>query len=80
MRPIVVVDAWHDPSGPVVVTRSRVFGRHVALVRSVRRPSGELRRRTCVVVGDKLVVSEHSGPEALAYKLAKKWSERVPRR
>lgn len=77
MRPIVVTDAWHEPSGLVVVTRSRLLPGRVALVRSVRRDTGELSRRTCVPVGDRLVVSGHSVPGLLAYAVTRRVVDRV---
>lgn len=80
MRPIVVLDAWHEPSGPVVATPSRLLPRRVTVVRAVRRSSGELSRRTCVQYGDRLVVSPRSAPALLAYLLSKKVVDRVRRR
>jgi len=80
MRPFVVVDAWHEPSGAVLLTRSRLLPGRLTVLRSVRRATGELTRRTCVPVGDRLVVSRHSGVELLLYAASRKWVDRVRRR
>lgn len=80
MRPIVVLDAWHEPSGAVVATRSRLAPGRVTVLRSVRRATGELTRRQCVPVGDRLVVSSRSTAELLLYAVARRWIERVRHR
>lgn len=52
MRPMVIIDAWVEPAGDVVLMRSRLFPRHVAVLLSARRDNGRIQRRTCVRLGD----------------------------
>lgn len=47
----MIIDAWAEPAGDVVLLRSRLFPRHVAILLSARRDNGRVQRRTCVRLG-----------------------------
>jgi hypothetical protein len=58
MRPTRIIDAWVEPAGDVVLTRSRLFPRHVAVLLSARRDNGRIQRRTCIQLGSDVEVAE----------------------
>jgi len=58
MRPTMIIDAWAEPTGDVVLMRSRLFPRHVAVLLSARRDNGWLQRRTCIQLGQDVEVAE----------------------
>lgn len=80
MKPHVVVDAWYEPFGTVVLSRSRLFPRQLAVLRSVRDLTGDVSRRMCVEIGDSQAILERTAVEALAYRLVKGWAGRVRHR
>jgi hypothetical protein len=76
MRPPVIVDAWSEPLGSVVLARSRLFPWQVAVLLSVRHGSDRVWRRTCVAIGDTLVVSQRGVLAARVFQLFMKRSGR----
>jgi hypothetical protein len=58
MRPTMIIDAWAEPAGDVLVVRSRLFPRHVAVLLSARRSDGRVARRTCVQLGDDVEIAD----------------------
>ena len=58
MRPTMIIDAWAESAGDVVLLRSRLFPRHVAVLLSARRDTGQVQRRTCVRLGSDVEAAE----------------------
>jgi hypothetical protein len=54
----MIIDAWAESAGDVVLMRSRLFPRHVAVLLSARRDNGKVQRRTCIRLGDDVEVAE----------------------
>jgi hypothetical protein len=58
MRPTMIIDAWAEPAGDVLLVRSRLFPRHVAVLLSARRADGRVARRTCIQLGDDVEIAD----------------------
>ncbi|HZM82675.1 MAG TPA: hypothetical protein VFC19_43715 [Candidatus Limnocylindrales bacterium] len=54
----MIIDAWVEPAGDVVLMRSRLFPRHVAVLLSARRDNGRIQRRTCIRLGSDVEAAE----------------------
>lgn len=66
MRPTMIIDAWVEPAGDVVLMRSRLFPKHVAVLLSARRDNGRIQRRTCIRLGEDV---EAAGRGVIAARL-----------
>ena len=58
MGPTMLIDAWPEAAGDVMLVRSRVFPRHVAVLLSARRADGRVQRRTCIRLGDDVEIAD----------------------
>jgi hypothetical protein len=58
MRPTMIIDAWVESAGDVVLMRSRLFPKQVAVLLSARRDNGKVQRRTCIALGEDVEVAE----------------------
>lgn len=74
MRPPMIIDAWAESAGDVVLLRSRLFPRHVAVLLSVRRDNGRVQRRTCVRLGSDVEAADRG---VLAARLRQLFYRRV---
>jgi hypothetical protein len=80
MRPIAIIDAWPEPTGDVVLMRSRLFPRQVAVLLSARRKDGRVQRRTCIRLGgEDVFVSDSSVLTARARQLFRDLVNRLRR-
>ncbi len=55
---MMIIDAWVESAGDVLLVRSRLFPRHVAVLLSARRADGRVQRRTCIQLGDDVEIAD----------------------